>query len=347
MLWPVSSEPDVARRRSPRRWGRASSLPQPGHGRHSALALSVLVLVVTAGCAGSPDGPGSGQGDVPTTTPAPSMTVSAEPSGSASPLPDPPPADITYLALGDSNVYGAPADCGGCTTYPYLVRDQLARRTGKTVALLDGSQHNRLTAVGLVNELRTGSWQDSDPSLPVRITGRTPRQAVAAADLITITVSANSIPWYQPLDTCGTHYDKACLKDVQQPFATALDRALSEIAKIRAGKKTTVLVTTFYNDLLTGSDYDPSAFFTAEQVARGPGQAREFLDTWNDAICSVSRRHGARCADTYHSINGPTGRRPLPAGFFTPEAGDLNQGGQIAFAATIMKIGLAPRSLTP
>jgi hypothetical protein len=58
-----------------------------------------------------------------------------------------------YVALGDSNVYGAPNDCGHCTSYPLLVKRRIAATTGVAVTLINGSQHNKLTSAMLLHEI--------------------------------------------------------------------------------------------------------------------------------------------------------------------------------------------------
>ncbi|MEO5833886.1 MAG: hypothetical protein ABIR83_11015 [Nakamurella sp.] len=247
---------------------------------------------------------------------------------------------LVYLALGDSNVYAAPDDCGRCTSYPHLVRDGLVARMGGPVTLIDASQHNRLTAAGLLAELTSDNWRD-DPYNPVR-TELLPRAAVAGADVITLTVSANSIPWYQDPDTCGAVYDAACVTAIQKLFAVALDGALTQIAALREGRPTAVRVTTFYNDLLVGPEYSPQKFFTAAQIAQGPTTAKAFLDTWNGAICSIATAHGAVCIDLYRELNGPNGDAALPSGYFSPDAGDLGQAGQDRIAALMDATGWAP-----
>lgn len=247
-----------------------------------------------------------------------------------------------YLALGDSNVYGSPAECGTpCVTYPHLLADRITADTGKSVTLLDGSQHNRLTAPMLLQEIRADDWGDV-PGYPVRTGGIGPRAAIAAADIITITAAANQIPWYQDPDSCGNLYDDACIEAVEQPYIADLDAILSEIVALREGKPTSVRITTFYNDLLAGPGYDPAWFEDAATIAEAKGTARTFLDRWNADVCAVATKHGAACVDLYHAVNGPDGDQPLPAGWFSKDFGDLNQGGHTRFAEEIALVGFEP-----
>jgi hypothetical protein len=320
--------------------------------------MTAAAAVMLAGCATSSPGSTS-PSPVPTDEVAaatPSRSAAAPPESAAptarptpkpTPAPTVPAADIVYLALGDSNVYGSPAECGTpCVTYPHLVADRITAETGKSVALLDGSQHNRLTAPVLLDEIRKDAWR---PLLdyPVRTGGVTPRAAIAAADVITITLAANQIPWYQDPDSCGMVYDDACIASVEKPYIAAVDAILAEIEAIRAGRPTAVRITTFYNDLLKGPGYDPAWFEDAVTIAQAKKTARTFLDRWNADVCSTAAKHGAVCVDLYRAVNGPKGDQPLPAGWFSKDFGDLNQGGHTQVAEEIAKVGFEPLWAAP
>ena len=133
----------------------------------------------------------------------------------------------TYLALGDSNVYGPAEACGSCTTYPHLLADRISTELGIPVRLIDGSQWNSLTSRRLLEEIQQDSWGEAwelprDPTV-------SPREAIAAADLITITVAANDQPWFQDPDPCAGMYDQACIDRTVDPYRTNLDGILREI----------------------------------------------------------------------------------------------------------------------
>ncbi len=278
--------------------------------------------------AGSPSAAASAA-DVPTPTPAPSLAAT----------------DLVYLAMGDSNVYGAWGDCGyPCETYPHILAKRITADTGKSVTLLDESQHNGLDAPTLLDEIKLDEWFQVD-GFPMRTDGPSPRTAIAAADLITLTVSANHMPWAEDVDPCGAVYDKACIERVEVPFIRDLGAILDEIESIRAGKPTAVRVTTQYNDLLAGPEYEPN--WPKAAIAQAATSARTFLDRWNKDLCSTAEQHGATCVDIYHAINGPKGDKPLPSGWFSEQYGDLNQGGQDYFADAIAKAGYSPLTLAP
>ncbi len=297
------------------------------------LALLGTLLFVASACSSSPDAASSTTAKTavtsPTTNVSPqvSSTEIVETSTTVS-IAD---ADIVYLALGDSNVYGSPYDCGHCITYPHLLSELLRTQTAKSVALIDGSEHNRETTRGLLSAINDNVW--SEPSeFPIR-SDLEPRDAIAAANVITITLGANQIPWYQDTDPCQQLYDDACLQKIEQPAMADFDAILSQIDEIRAGKPTAVRVTTFHNDLIAGPGYTP--LFSHAATAQALTSARTFLDAWSKDLCAVAANHGALCVDIYRLLAGPQGDQPLPTGFYSSDYGDLNQAGQQFYADAI------------
>jgi lysophospholipase L1-like esterase len=263
------------------------------------------------------------------------------PSGATASSPAPSQAaGWTYLALGDSHTYAPAEACGSCTGYPHLLADRMAPDLGIPVRLIDGSQWNRLSSGRLLEEIREDSWgedweQPHDPSL-------SPRAAIAAADLITISVGFNDQPWAQDPDPCAGSYDQACVDAVVPLYRENLDRILDEIATIREGKPTAVLVTNLFNDMIAGPGIDPTWYYTPEFLETKAAGAALVIDAFNAAISDAAAAHGATLVDTHALANGPDGTSPIPAGWFSKDFGDLNQGGQEAFAAEMMRVGFAP-----
>jgi hypothetical protein len=316
--------------------------------RTARLALIAALGLLIAGC--STDSPTTSDAAAQSSVPATSTIATVAPSTSVPPTTEasPPEGDLVYLALGDSNVYGDARDCDSCTTYPHLLAESITNDTGLSVGLIDGSQHNSLTSGNLLGEIRNDSWGSEAGIPPVR-TDLTPRQAIAAADLITITVGANMMPWYRDSDPCDKTYDAECIAKVEQPTMSHIEDILKEINTIRGGKPTAVRVTTFHNDLIEGPDYDPAMFsspgseaFSPETIAQALTTARSFLDTWAADMCKIAQDNGAACVDIYRALAGPNGDQPLPGGWYQSNYGDMNQAGQDFYAAQIAKIGFAP-----
>jgi lysophospholipase L1-like esterase len=95
---------------------------------------------------------------------------------------------------------------------------------------------------------------------------------IARADLITITVGNNDLPWLATADPCRQRYDTACRKRFLSAYTANLEGILTQIDRLRAGKPTAVRVTTIYNDVIQGgytavtTVYNPPVL---EQAPRG------------------------------------------------------------------------------
>ncbi len=60
------------------------------------------------------------------------------------------------------------------------------------------------------------------------------------------------------------------------------------------------------------------------------------------AQCEVAAAHGAKCADTYHLLNGKNGLRSAQPSLNPADATHLNQRGEDAFAKALIEDGFAP-----
>ena len=264
-------------------------------------------------------------------------------AASASPAP-PPATTWTYLAMGDSNVYGPAEMCGDCTTYPLLLEDQIPSSTGVELRLLNASQWNKLTASKLLDEIRSDNWGGAAASNPwTRLPDAqpSPRAAIAQADLITIQVGFNDLPWLAWVDPCNQVYDHVCRDKVIPQFAADLDAVLTEVDRLRAGKPTAVRVANVFNDVITGG-YDNSTFYDPAVLDQGLTGVRTFVTQMSARTCAIARRHHAECLDLYRLFNGPDGTSPVAPGVFSPEFGDMNQLGQDMIAAEVQGMGWKP-----
>lgn len=250
----------------------------------------------------------------------------------------------TYLAMGDSNVYGPAEACGGCTAYPVLLADAIPARTGHPVTLLNASQWNRLTVHKLLDEIRADDWGGSSGAEPwSRLPGASPspRAAIAAADIITIQVGFNDLPWLDWTDPCSSTFDRACEDSVIPRMVADLDAILDEVDALRAGRPTAVRVANLFNDVIPGG-YDNSQFYSPDVIAQGRTGVKSFVDRLSSAMCRVARRHDAVCLDLYALFNGRAHRTPVAVGIFTPEFGDINQPGQDLIAEEVLDLGFRP-----
>lgn len=250
----------------------------------------------------------------------------------------------TYLAMGDSNVYGPEEYCGGCTGYPLLLADKIPAATGTPVHLLNASQWNKLTAAKLLDEILANDWGGSSGADPwSRLPGAqpAPRPAIAQADIITIQVGFNDLPWLAWEDVCEQVYDRACRERVIPEYLRNLDAILTQVDELRAGQPTAVRVATVFNDVITGG-YDNSTFYDPAVLAQGLTSIRAFVREMSRKTCAIAAQHHAECLDLARLFNGPQGTRPVAVGVFTPEFGDMNQPGQDLIADELMRMGWAP-----
>ena len=215
-------------------------------------------------------------------------------AGSSTPRRDSPPAhERRLVAIGDSIPYGA-QDCHFCTAFPELFGRAITSATRIPVRVDNRAEHTGITSTDLRKEI---------------LTGRELRAAVAAADIVLVTIGHNDTPWNREDDPCDgranglrSHwcdYRGTCLRDAARDYSRNLDRILGEIEKLRRGRSTVLRVTDDYNDVLG----EPSA------PRRAASASRRVLDVYSRSTCEVARRHHGRCIDTYHAFNGPRGSR--------------------------------------
>lgn len=162
------------------------------------------------------------------------------------------------------------------------------------------SQHDDLTTARMADELP----QDS---------GHT--QAVQSADVVLLDIGFNDTPWNSVDDACdGDHgfFDgnpKAawtallgqCLQTELHRYHANLDKILTEIDSLRAGRPTAVLLSTQYSDF--GS---PPGNICCPPIATKV--AAQVKVAFNKVECQVATAHHARCVDLLHASTAPTAR---------------------------------------
>jgi lysophospholipase L1-like esterase len=237
------------------------------------------------------------------------------------------PVPVRLVGLGDSIMTSH--GCEGCS----LFLDQYA--AGLSGLIGQGVEADNLAIPGAeVAQVR--QQVQVDPAV---------RDALAQADAVVITVGINDLPFNRLDDPCGVEarypvidwegVTQACTDGVAAEYGRDLDALLSEIDGLRAGAPTLVRVTTVYDSVL-GDTVDPSwndpeavepAVYAVEAFYRG--------------ACDAAAAHDALCVDTYHALNGTTGREPAGP-FLAPDYTHLGQAGHDAFAAVLLDTGVAP-----
>lgn len=213
-------------------------------------------------------------------------------SGSSAQSSAPSKPRFHLVALGDSIPFGKHF-CGDCATFVDLYATNLERQTGAPVTTQNLSQDTEITSSDLAREIGTDSSM---------------REAVADADVVTVSVGHNDTPWNTGSDPCDGHkgypnagwttYHGTCLAKTVAEYGRNLATVLTGIATLRAGKPTLILVTNDYDDIIgdpaVPASVDPIVIRVVTDFAR--------------TTCRIAVQHQAMCIDTYHAFNGPAGK---------------------------------------
>jgi len=232
------------------------------------------------------------------------------------------------VALGDSIPFGG-SYCGFCTPYPRLLGTALARQGGHAVAVTDLGVPG-LTTAQLLTRVRTLAAT---------------RQAIAAADIVTITIGHNDTPWNSRHDSCDgprawfgpyrdalwSTYTGPCLAREADALGSRLRAILVEVRVLRGSRPTLIEVTTDWNQVLG----EPGITTVARQASKA------VLDRFDSVTCAAARTAGARCGDVYHVFNGPTGTASAGS-FLAADHDHASQKGHQAIAALLARFGYAP-----
>jgi lysophospholipase L1-like esterase len=236
------------------------------------------------------------------------------------------PDALLLVGLGDS-VPGAgdhenpPTYTCECTSFVALLADLAAEALGRPVVTANLSTNDGVGAGALLERVRADQRH---------------RAAIAAADIITVTIGTND--WQGP---CGWPNDDDCWATALANVPTNVGAILDEILALRAGRPTAIRLTTYYDAYigyprnLTGAgDPDgpmPQAFLDFYRVE----QARFY-----EALCDEAAGRGLTCVDLWTPFNGPDHDQPgtdlLLADHIHP-----NQAGHQLIADTVAALGFA------
>ncbi len=228
------------------------------------------------------------------------------------------------VALGDSIPSGV--ECAGCTTFVDLYAMALARSAGVRVDRTNWSIRGFTTA-RLLDLVRHHAALRSD---------------LAAADVVTVTIGVNDMPWNPGADRCGarsspgdvdwTRITPACLRSTSGRYGELLGALLGAIDALRAGRPTMLRLTGFYDEWIGREGVTPDELAI---VARG-------VRLFDRAQRRAAEAHGGMVADLLHVLNGPTGTADA-APYLEPSHGvHPNQRGHGRIADTLLGLGLAP-----
>ena len=253
--------------------------------------------------------------------------VSAQSSPSPDAGPGASPVPVRLVGLGDSIMTSH--GCEGCS----LFLDQYAAGLSGLIGQHVEAENRAIPGAEVAQILQQ---VQVDPAV---------RDALARAEAVVITVGINDLPFNRLDDPCGVEarypvidwegVTPACTDGVAAEYGRDLGALLSEIDGLQAGASTLVRVTTVYDSVL-GDTVDPS-WDDPEAVE----PAVYAVEAFYRAACDAAAAHAAVCVDTYHALNGTTGRE-LAGPFLAPDYTHLGQAGHDVFAATLLDTGVAP-----
>ncbi len=261
-----------------------------------ALALAVLVAGGLTSAARGPL-PAAGAG-------SPVAAASAAPGGAR--------GGWSVLGLGDSVTSGY--HCG-CTPFVEQYAELTARATGREVSSTNLGRAG-LTTAGLLGQLATP----------------TAARAVAAANIVLVTIGANDVvpalqAWSQ--GSCGS----GCLMAAAAQVEPGVQQALARVRALRTGSPTEILVTTYWNVVEDG-EVARASFSTAYQ------QASDALTrAVNAAICRAATAVSATCVDLYAPFKGGGDRDPTP--LLASDGDHPDADGHALIARTLLAAGWA------
>ena len=254
-------------------------------------AVLFAVLATVSACSGFAPVATSTPRSAPTRpvrTPGPTPTPPAPTPTTPIPTPEsrsaPPPLHV--VGLGDSVMAGTNCGCPGMVEE---YADALDRRTGRTAHVANLGQDGAVTAdvlQGLAGTPRTKS-------------------AVAAADVVVVTVGANDLePQRAAWQSSGCA--ARCYESAAGAVGRRLERALHALAADRGGRTDHVLVTDYWNVFRDGQ-----VALDADGAAERAWSERVTAAANRD-ICAAAQRSGAVCVDLIPPFKGAGHRDPTP-----------------------------------
>jgi lysophospholipase L1-like esterase len=203
------------------------------------------------------------------------------------------PRPLLLVAIGDSTAYGR-YYCNNCTTFVRRSAHALAATTNRRVRVQNLADPGRVDSAALRARL------ENDERL---------RAAVAAANVVIVTVGRDDKPWASSTDSCDgaatypsvdwSSYEVVCLAEDTERYETNLDAILGLIRDRRDSRRTAIRVTIAYNELIGRS-----------QLSRaGAAVTTSLAEDYAVSTCEVALRHKADCVDILHAFNGLSGLR--------------------------------------
>jgi lysophospholipase L1-like esterase len=242
----------------------------------------------------------------PAATPSPSAVA---PARTANPAPSASAAAVgpyRVVGLGDSVPAGSACSC---TSYVALVGASEAARRGTRAAVTNLAQGG-LTTADLLEQLEEGSV----------------RRAVAAADLVIVTVGANDFDSSAVGDSSCSAPALSCFQPVLQQQTSQVAAALREVRQLQAAHGGRTLVTGYWNVFLDGS-------VAAAQGAAYVRNSVALTRAENALLAAAAAAQGATYVDVFTPFKG-SGDRDDTA-LLAPDGDHPNAAGHGLLASTL------------
>jgi lysophospholipase L1-like esterase len=293
----------------------------------AATAVAVLaVAIVVAGCGGSAAATISPAARPPTPTPelTASLTPTTMPSGSAAPLdlPSVPPGALLLVGIGDS-IPGAgdhdnpPTYACTCDSYVTIYGELAAADLGRPVVVANLATNDGVQSWKLLERVRGEARY---------------RTALAAADLITVTIGTND--WQGP---CGWPAE-SCWSTGLATVPAKVGAILDEIVSLRAGRPTAIRLTTYFDPYIEW----PGNVLTGDPNGSTPTAFLEFYRLeqakFYGALCDQAERRGVICVDLWTPFNAPAHDQPATPLLLADHV-HPNQDGHRLIAETVAEAG--------
>ncbi|MFL5674314.1 MAG: SGNH/GDSL hydrolase family protein [Chloroflexota bacterium] len=317
------------------------------HGLHAAVPLA-LVMIVAVACGGSA-APSSPAPASPQASPQATATATATATAAPSLAPSPSTAAnaLHLVVIGDSIPF---ADfCPGCTGFVEQYAKALEKSTGRPVETANRSRND---SAGLAE-------------IDVQVNGEPElRSQLKDADVVIVSIGANNaLPDANTHASMAARYHRdwgcvgdmgdsletftawllattpACRQATRDAYATLYDRIYPTIARLRAGKPTTLIAVNAYNGNFHGSDFMQAGLPPATLSRLWPLMT-EIYDRWDQMECDRATKAGFVCVDLYHAFNGPKGDQAI--GLLSVDGAHPSQAGNDLIAGLLEKVKLVP-----
>jgi lysophospholipase L1-like esterase len=304
------------------------------------LARGASMLLLVAGCA---------SGATPTATfPVSSAAEPAQPTSSARVEASPAGPVAHVVVLGDSIPHAS--FCPGCDGFVQQYARELTSSFGGEVTVSNRSRNDSAGIPQLVDQVTVEQATRDD---------------IARADIVLLSIGFNNVmPDPEVQARLGARYggdwgcegdigtsdasyaawllttEPACRQAQRAAFATLYDKLLSEIAALRGGSPTVLVLLNVYDaNLQWVAEMRERGDMTASEAAALSRVLVPLYDDWNEMECDRAAAHGFVCLDLYHAFNGSDGNK-LP-GTLTIDGAHPSQAGNDLIARLLKDVDVA------